>query len=69
MKLSVLLELLVILIIVAYGAQGKPIEESRGIKARQEVVVTEAPVAPVKPAVTDDDDDLDLLAFIGDDDG
>jgi hypothetical protein len=76
MKLTLLLELLVILIIVAYGA-AKPIEESRGIKAspRQEVV-TAAPVevtaAPAKPTVAadDDDDDIDLLALIGgDDDG
>lgn len=73
MKLTLLVELLVILIIVAYGA-AKPIEESRGIKAssRQEVV-TAAPVeaavaAPAKPAaVEDDDDDIDLLALLGDD--
>lgn len=74
MKLTLLLEILVILIIVAYGA-AKPIEESRGIKAtfRQEpaVAAVVAPVAPVKPAAADDDDDdIDLLALIGgDDDG
>lgn len=75
MKLSLVVEILVILIIVAYGA-AKPIEESRGIKAsfRQELVtvapIASAPVAPTKPvAVADDDDDVDLLALIGDDDG
>lgn len=74
MKLTLLLELLVILIIVAYGA-AKPLDESRGIKAsfRQEIV-TVAPIAsapaPTKPvAVADDDDDIDLLALIGADDG
>lgn len=74
MKLTLLLELLVILIIVAYGA-AKPLEESRGIKGsfRQEIV-TVAPIAlapaPTKPvAVADDDDDIDLLALIGADDG
>lgn len=70
MKLTILVELLLILIIVAYGSAA-PVEESRGIKAsfRQEVV-TAAPVeaAPVKPTV-DDDDDVDLLALIGADDG
>lgn len=73
MKLTILLELLLILIIVAYGAYGKPLEESRGIKASvRQAVVTAAPVevAPAKPtAVTDDDDDVDLLALIGADDG
>lgn len=75
MKLSILVELLVILIIVAYGA-GAPVDESRGIKAsfRQEIVtaapVESAPAAPAKPtAVVDDDDDVDLLALIGADDG
>lgn len=73
MKLTLLLELLVILIIVAYGA-AKPVDESRGIKAnfRQApaapaVVVAAAPVKPVAPA--EDDDDIDLLALIGADDG
>lgn len=75
MKLTLLLELLVILIIVAYGA-AKPIEESRGIKGnfRQAVApvtpVEVVPAAPVKPAApSDDDDDVDLLALIGADDG
>lgn len=73
MKLTLLVELLVILIIVAYGAAA-PIEESRAIKARQEIVtaapIEAAPVAPVKPVASeDDDDDVDLLALIGDDDG
>lgn len=73
MKLTLLLELLVILIIVAYGA-AHPVSVSRGMKggARQEVAavpVVAAP-APVKPAASsDDDDDVDLLALIGDDDG
>lgn len=63
-----------ILIIVAYGA-AKPIEESRGIKGsfRQEIVtiapVETAPAAPVKPVASDDDDDVDILALIGADDG
>ena len=68
MKLSLLLELLVILIIVAYGA-AHPVSVSRAVKGsvRQAVAV---PAAPVKPAATtDDDDDVDLLALIGDDDG
>jgi hypothetical protein len=75
MKLTILVELLVILIIVAYGAAA-PVDESRGIKAtvRQEpavAAVAAAPVAPAKPVATDDDDDdVDLLALIGgDDDG
>lgn len=75
MKLTLLLELLVVLIIVAYGA-AKPIEESRGIKTsfRQAVApvvpVVEVTAAPVKPAApADDDDDVDLLALIGADDG
>lgn len=75
MKLTILVELLVILIIVAYGA-AKPVDESRGIKTsfRQAVVtaapVEAAPAVPVKPvAVADDDDDVDLLALIGADDG
>jgi hypothetical protein len=74
MKLTVLLELLVILIIIAYGA-AKPVDESRGIKASFRQAVTAAPVesvpaAPAKPvAVADDDDDVDLLALIGADDG
>lgn len=75
MKLTLLLELLVILIIVAYGA-AKPIEESRGVKANFRQAVTPAvaaevvPAAPVKPAApADDDDDIDLLALIGADDG
>lgn len=71
MKLSLLLELLVILIIVAYGA-AHPV--SKGVKGtiRQEVaaVPVAAIPAPVKPASTDDDDDdVDLLALIGGDDG
>lgn len=74
MKLTLVLELLVILIIVAYGA-AKPIEESRGMKGsfRQEVVtiasVETAPIEPVKPVASDDDDDVDILALIGADDG
>lgn len=66
MKISVILEILLILIIVAYGANGKPVDESRGIKAtlRQEVApVVAAPVKPV--AAADEDDDDDLLALIG----
>lgn len=73
MKLTLVVELLVILIIVAYGA-AKPIEEARGIKvsSRQEIVtaapVEAVPAAPAKPtAVEDDDDDIDLLALLGDD--
>lgn len=69
MKLTLLLELLVILIIVAYGA-AHPVSVSRGVKGsvRQEVA-SAVPAAPVKPASSDDDDDVDLLALIGDDDG
>lgn len=75
MKLTILVELLVILIIVAYGA-AKPIEETRAIKisSRQEIV-TAAPVeavaavVPAKPADVEDDDDIDLLALLGDDSG
>lgn len=69
MKISVLLEILLILIIVAYGANAKPVDGSRGIKAtlRQEVApVVAVPAAPVKPvAAADEDDDDDLLALIG----
>lgn len=69
MKISVLLEILLILIIVAYGANAKPVDESRGIKAtlRQEVApVVAVPAVPVKPvAAADEDDDDDLLALIG----
>lgn len=69
MKISVLLEILLILIIVAYGANAKPVDESRGIKAtlRQEVApVVAVPVVPAKPvAAADEDDDDDLLALIG----
>lgn len=75
MKLTVLLELLVILIIVAYGA-AKPVDESRGIKATYRQAVTAipvelAPAAPTKPVTVaaDDDDDVDLLALLGADDG
>lgn len=60
-----------ILIIVAYGA-AHPASVSRGVKGsvRQEVAVPVVPAAaPVKPASTEDDDDIDLLALIGDDDG
>lgn len=74
MKLTILVELLVILIIVAYGAAA-PVDESRGIKSSFRQAVTAVPVelapaAPVKPvAAADDDDDVDLLALIGADDG
>lgn len=69
MKISVILEILLILIIVAYGANGKPLDESRGLKAtlRQEVApVVAAATVPVKPvAAADEDEDDDLLALIG----
>lgn len=67
MKISVILEILLILIIVAYGANGKPVDESRGIKAalRQEVAPVVAAVSVKPVAAADDDDDDDLLALIG----
>jgi len=73
MKLTFILEMLLILIIVAYGAYGKPLEsESRGIKAnvRQAVEVAAVTEAAIVQPVTEDDDDIDILGLlVGDDDG
>jgi hypothetical protein len=69
MKLSVIFELLLILIIVAYGAYGKPLEKGIKAQSRQEpAVAAGADVTTAKPA-TDDDDDIDILSLLaGDDD-
>lgn len=72
MKLSVIFELLLILIIVAYGAYGKPLEKNVRVAGRQEpaaVVAVEAEVTSAKPVASEDDDDIDLLALIAGDDG
>lgn len=70
MKLSVIFELLLILIIVAYGAYGKPLEKGVKAQSRQEpaVAAVTAEVTSAKPS-TDDDDDIDILSLLaGDDD-
>lgn len=73
MKLSVILELLLILIIVAYGANGKPLEKNVRIAGRQEAAVPSATInvdaTSAKPVAAEDDDDIDILALIAGDDG
>lgn len=72
MKLSVIFELLLILIIVAYGAYGKPLEKNVRVAGRQETVpsaTVNVDATSAKPVVAEDDDDIDLLALIAGDDG
>lgn len=73
MKLSVIFELLLILIIVAYGAYGKPLEKNVRAAGRQEPAVPSATVDVVatsaKPVAAEDDDDIDILSLIAGDDG
>lgn len=72
MKLSVIFELLLILIIVAYGAYGKPLEKNVRVAGRQEpaaAVAVDVDATSAKPAAAEDDDDIDILSLIAGDDG